>query len=100
MDTPFGSWQPEVTVITPTRFEDAMQAATDRTALDPVRKLDVQLAGRDLSFDPKNPQFRQDNSATLKQLEDAVAKHKKSFPESLATTEAAKILEYWTGLKR
>lgn len=26
MDTPFGSWQPEVTVITPTRFEDAMQA--------------------------------------------------------------------------
>jgi len=26
MDTPFGSWQPEVTVITPCRFEDAMQA--------------------------------------------------------------------------
>lgn len=26
MDTPYGSWQPEVTVITPTRFEDAMQA--------------------------------------------------------------------------
>lgn len=26
MDTPFGSWQPEVTVITPSRFEDAMQA--------------------------------------------------------------------------
>jgi cell division inhibitor SepF len=26
MDTPFGSWQPEVTVITPARFEDAMQA--------------------------------------------------------------------------
>lgn len=26
MDTPFGSRQPEVTVITPSRFEDAMQA--------------------------------------------------------------------------
>ncbi|MFM7315217.1 MAG: cell division protein SepF [Cyanobium sp.] len=26
MDTPYGSWHPEVTVITPARFEDGMQA--------------------------------------------------------------------------
>lgn len=116
-DDPVGSWVVLERVVSAYKNTSAAKSATEliaklrtnpkvsleiraRTALEPVRKLDIQLAGRELSFDPKNPQFRQDNAGTLKQLEDAVAKHKKSFPESLATSEAAKILEYWTGIKR
>ena len=68
-----------------------------RTALEPIRKLDTQLAGRDLSFDPRNPRFQQENAGTLKQLEDAIARLRKSFPESLATTEGQRIADHWLG---
>ena len=41
-----------------------------RTALEPVKKLDTQLSGRDRSFDPQSPRFKAENGLLLKQIAD------------------------------
>jgi hypothetical protein len=66
-----------------------------RPALEAIRKLDAQLSGRDLSFNPKSPEFRENNGQLLKQLGDAVEKMKKGYPNMRATEEAVKIAERW-----
>jgi len=66
-----------------------------RLALDPIKKLDTQLSGKELSFDPRQPEFRSSNAGLLKQLGDGVEKMKKTFPDARATAEAVKMAEYW-----
>ncbi len=66
-----------------------------RVALDPIKKIDTQLSGKELSFDPRQPEFRGNNAALLKQLGDGVEKLKKQFPDARATAEAVKMAEYW-----
>jgi hypothetical protein len=66
-----------------------------RPALEAIRKLDIQLAGRDLSFNPKSLEFRENNGQLLKQLGDAVEKMKKGYPNMRATEDAVKIAERW-----
>ncbi|WP_020472727.1 anthrax toxin lethal factor-related metalloendopeptidase [Zavarzinella formosa] len=71
-----------------------------RTALEPIKKLDVQLSGKELSFDPRQPEFRSSNSATLKQLGEAVEKMKKTFPDARATVEAVRMADHWRVSKK
>jgi hypothetical protein len=66
-----------------------------RAALEPVKKLDTQLSGKDLSFDPRLPQFKEDNAGLLKQLTDALEKVRKSYPNTRAADEAARFAERW-----
>jgi hypothetical protein len=66
-----------------------------RGSLNGIKKLDIQLAGKDLSFDPRLPDFREDNAALLKQLADAVDKLRKTYPGTRAADEAARLAERW-----
>jgi hypothetical protein len=71
-----------------------------RPSLEAIKKLDSQLSGRDMSFNPKSPMFRDENAELLKKLGDAVAKMQKAYPNMRATEEALKIAERWSvGLK-
>ena len=66
-----------------------------RPSLTAIKKLDAQLSGQDLSFNPQLPEFRANNAALLKQLGDAVEKIRKAYPNMRATEEATKIAERW-----
>lgn len=54
MDTPFGNWQPEVVVMTPSRFEDAMAAVQAvqrmRTVVLHLGSMDPAEAQRTIDF--------------------------------------------------
>jgi hypothetical protein len=64
-------------------------------ALAPLQKLDAQLAGKDMSFDPQLPDFREDNAALLKQLAEAVEKVRRTYPGTRAADEAIRLAERW-----
>lgn len=66
-----------------------------RLALEPIKKLDTQLAGKEMSFDPRQPDFRFDNSALIRQIGDAVEKMKRTYPDAKATNDALKIARHW-----
>ena len=66
-----------------------------RPSLEAIKKLDAQLSGRDLSFNPQLPDFRANNAPLLKQIGDAVEKMKKAYPNMRATEEATRIAERW-----
>jgi hypothetical protein len=66
-----------------------------RASLTAIKKLDAQLSGQDLSFNPQLPEFRANNGPLLKQLGDAVQRMKKAYPAMRATEEAQKIAERW-----
>ena len=51
-----------------------------RALLVAVKKLDTQLSGKHLSFDPGLPEFKENNSVLLKQLADAVARIAQGVP--------------------
>ena len=55
-----------------------------RESLVAVKKLDTQLSGKHLSFDPRLPEFKESNSILLKQLADAVARVRKAYPTTRA----------------
>lgn len=69
--------------------------ARARAALAGLKKLEAQLAGKDLSFDPRLPAFKEDNAALLKQFADAVGKLRKSYAGTRAADEAARLAERW-----
>jgi hypothetical protein len=66
-----------------------------RNSLPAIRKIDTQLSGKDLSFNPKSLEFKEDNSALLKQLADAVEKLRKTYPTTRAADEALRYAERW-----
>jgi hypothetical protein len=66
-----------------------------RAALAPILKLDSQLSGKDLSFDPHLLEFKEDNAMLLKQLADAVEKLRKTYANTRAADEAARLAERW-----
>jgi hypothetical protein len=66
-----------------------------RASLEPVKKLDTQLSGRDLSFDPRLPQFKEENVGLLKQLADGIEKVRKMYPNTRAADEASRFAERW-----
>jgi hypothetical protein len=66
-----------------------------RNTLPAIRKIDTQLSGKDLSFNPKSLDFKEDNSVLLKQLADAVEKLRKTYPTTRAADEALKYAERW-----
>src|SRR5262245_12005610 len=66
-----------------------------RPSLEAIKKIDTQLSGRDLGFNPRLPEFRENNSILLKQLEDAVEKIRKAYPTARATEDAIRIAERW-----
>ncbi len=66
-----------------------------RGALVAVKKLDTQLSGKELSFDPRLPEFKDKNVLLLKQLADAIAKVLKAYPTTRAADEAVQIAERW-----
>ncbi|HJZ91195.1 MAG TPA: hypothetical protein VKE40_10000, partial [Gemmataceae bacterium] len=66
-----------------------------RPSLEAIKKIDTQLSGRDLSFNPRLPEFKENNSVLLKQLEDAVEKMRKAYPTARATDDAVRIAERW-----
>ena len=66
-----------------------------RTALNQVFKLDTQLAGKDMSFDPRLPEFKEDNAPLLKQLADGIERVRKTYPGSRAADEAARLADLW-----
>ena len=74
------------------KVESEMRA---RPSLEAIKKLDTQLSGRDQSFNPKSPVFREENAALLKQLSDAIEKMRKAYPNMRATEDAVKIAERW-----
>ena len=69
--------------------------ARARAALAGLKKLDAQLAGKDLSFDPHLPAFKEDNAALLKQFAEAAGKLRKAYPDTRAADEAARLAERW-----
>ena len=71
-----------------------------RPFLEPMKKLDVQLAGRDRSFDPRRLRFKEENSDLLKKLDDAIVKMRKMYPSSRATDEADRLAERWDVAKK
>lgn len=66
-----------------------------RNSLPAIRKIDTQLSGKDLSFNPHSLEFKEDNSVLLKQLADAVEKLRKTYPTTRAADEALKFAERW-----
>ena len=66
-----------------------------RASLAAIKKIDTQLSGRDMSFNPKSLDFKDSNSFLLKQLADAVEKLRKSFPNTRAADDALKFAERW-----
>ena len=75
------------------KVENEMRA---RPSLEAIKKLDTQLSGRDMSFNPKALDFREENALLLKQLSDAIEKMRKAYPNMRATEEAVKIAERWS----
>jgi hypothetical protein len=71
-----------------------------RAYLDPIKKLDVQLSGRDRSFDPKQPRFKEANADLLKKLETAIVRLRKAYPTARATDEANRLAERWDVAKK
>jgi hypothetical protein len=71
-----------------------------RDYLGPTKKLDVQLSGRDRSFDPKQPRFKEANADLLKKLEDAVVRMRKAYPTTRAADEANRLAERWDVAKK
>lgn len=69
--------------------------ARARAALTALKKLDAQLAGKDRSFDPRLPSFKEDNAALLKQFAEAVGKLQKTYAGTRAADEAARLAERW-----
>jgi len=74
------------------KVESEMRA---RPSLDAIKKLDTQLSGREMSFNPKSQIFREENSDLLKKISDAIEKMRKAYPNMRATEEAMKIAERW-----
>jgi hypothetical protein len=71
-----------------------------RPYLEPMKKLDVQLSGRDRSFDPTRPRFKEENADLLKKLEDAIVRMRKAYPSARATDEANRLAERWDVAKK
>jgi len=78
------------------KVESEMRA---RPALEAIKKLDTQLSGREMSFNPKSAIFREENGDLLKKLTDAIEKMRKAYPNMRATEEAMKIAERWGVIK-
>ncbi|HKA07854.1 MAG TPA: hypothetical protein VKD71_11400 [Gemmataceae bacterium] len=74
------------------KVESEMRA---RPSLEAIKKLDTQLSGREMSFNPKSQIFREENGDLLKKLADAIEKMRKAYPSMRATEEAMKIAERW-----
>lgn len=66
-----------------------------RANMTAVKKLDATLAGKDGSFDPRSLQFQDDNAFLLKQLAEAIVKFRKTYPNTRAADDAAKLAELW-----
>jgi hypothetical protein len=71
-----------------------------RPYLEPIKKLDVRLSGRDRSFDPARPRFKEENADLLKKLEDGIVRMRKAYPTARATDEANRLAERWDVAKK
>lgn len=66
-----------------------------RGSLLAIKKIDTQLSGKDLAFNPRSLDFKENNSILLKQLADSVEKVRKGFPNTRAAEDAVKLAERW-----
>ena len=66
-----------------------------RLALNAVLKVDTELSGKELSFEPRLPQFKEDNAVLLKKLADGIDRLRKAHPSTRAADEAARLADRW-----
>ena len=62
---------------------------------DGINDLQKQLRGKEKSFDPRLPEFQEQNQKLLMQLDMAVKSLRKSYDGTRAADEAARVAERW-----